>query len=91
MNLSAILPFILAILQSAASTWKTDKPPAPPPTTIPAGTVPVPDEAIKSLQTFLNAVLALNPPLKVDGWLGPKTDAAIEEGIARLKASGIGI
>lgn len=88
MNWATLVSALLPLLQSLGSTFKA---PAPPPT---SGTVAIPaataDKAIKDLQAFLNSALALNPPLRVDGWLGPKTDAAIEAGIAQLRSAGIG-
>ncbi len=91
MNWLSALPALLALLGSLKSTFVSPTPPVAP--TAP-GTVAVPapaaDQAVKDLQSFLNTALALNPPLVVDGWLGPKTDAAIEAGIAQLRAAGIG-
>jgi hypothetical protein len=89
-DLNSLLSVLAPLLASLANVFKT---PAPLPVT------PVPDnplvpakanQAIKDLQAFLNTALSLNPPLRVDGWLGPKTDAAIEAGIARIRSFGIG-
>jgi hypothetical protein len=88
--LTAIGPSLVSLLANTASSFKTTTAPSTAPANPPSGTVPVPDAALKDLQTLLNAALKLNPPLKVDGWLGPKTDAAIEQAIAMLKAAGIG-
>jgi hypothetical protein len=92
-----VLPALLALLKSLGDVFRSSSPPPPPvvvsvpdPTQRPPLLMVAPDQAVKGLQTFLNAVLQINPPLAVDGWLGPKTDAAIEAGIARLKTFGIG-
>ena len=77
-------PTVTSLLSSLGNAFRT--PSAPTPDT----KVPVPNEAIKHLQTMLNVALALIPPLKVDGWLGPKTDAAIEAAIVKLHGMGIG-
>ena len=77
-------PIIISLLGNMQSSLHT---PAQPP---PDATIPIPNAAIKDLQALLNTVLALNPPLAVDGWLGPKTNDAIEAGIAKLKGMGIG-
>ena len=90
---TALGPSLVPFLGNFAQSMKTTTAPAPAPAVVPAGTSPHPDAAIKDLQTLLNnPTLGLNisPPLKVDGWLGPKTDAAIESAIAKLKAAGIG-
>jgi peptidoglycan hydrolase-like protein with peptidoglycan-binding domain len=96
MNWTALLPALVQLLSSLSAGLFTPVPPGPPitPTTPlpsgpPPGVVPVPDAAIKALQALLNTLLALNPPLAIDGWLGPKTDAAIMDGIAKLKAAGV--
>lgn len=82
--LTALQPTITSFLRNLSDGIQT--PTAPTATT----KVSVPNAAIKDLQTFLNAVLKIDPPLVVDGWLGPKTDAAIEQGIALLKTAGFG-
>ena len=97
MNWTALLPALIQLLSTLGANLKTPSPPGPPltpdtplPAGLPPGVVPVPDAAIKALQALLNTLLALDPPLVVDGWLGPKTDAAIMDGIAKLKAAGVG-
>ncbi len=72
---------ILSFLNYAANNWKTP--------TLPSNntTVPHPSQAIKDLQALLNKVLNLNPPLIEDGWLGPKTETAIEQGISLIRTT----
>jgi hypothetical protein len=41
-----------------------------------------PSATIKSMQHLLNQVVKPQPPLKEDGWLGDKTEAAIASAIA---------
>lgn len=80
-------PTLISLLGNASGALKTDAP-------ITGSTVAVPSRgassAIKDLQVLLNTVLELNPPLEADGWLGKKTEAAIQQGIAKLKTFGIG-
>ncbi len=72
---------ILSLLNYASNNWKT--------TTAPnkSTTVPHPSQAIKDLQALLNKVLNLNPTLIEDGWLGPKTETAIEQGITLIRTT----
>lgn len=78
-------PGLISFLQNTVSGLKTNAPPAAPPPSTAPGTVPHPSAAIRDLQALLNVVLGTN--LATDGWLGPKTEAAIEQGIARIKAT----
>lgn len=89
MNWIALIPSLVSLLKSLSDSFGTHSPNAP---KVPNILVPgaAADQAVKDLQQFLNLALGLNPPLVVDGWLGPKTDAAIEQGIAMLKAAGVG-
>lgn len=89
MEWSVIGPILISLAKNLATGLATNEPPTPA-KTIPAGTVKVPSRAIKDLQKLLNAVVKPQPPLDVDGWLGPRTEEAIEAGIAKLKAAGIG-
>ena len=73
-----VIPVVTGLLNNAVQTTSTPVAPT------------TPNAAIKDLQMFLNVALSLNPPLVVDGWLGPKTNDAIEAGIAKLKSLGIG-
>lgn len=93
MNWSAILklvgPTLVGLLQSTVANFGS--PSAPPPvSSVPPSVVPKANDAIKHLQAFLNVALGLDPKLNEDGWLGPKTEAAIDAGIAKLKSLGIG-
>ena len=81
-----ILPLVTSFLQNFAKNAAT--PTQPPPYSEPMA--PIPSAAIKDLQRALNLILELNPPLDVDGWLGEKTEAAIEQAIAKLHSLGIG-
>jgi len=83
-----ILPLVISFMQNFAKSAAL--PTAPPPEPYLAPLVPVPSEAIKDLQLMLNAVLQLDPPLDADGWIGPLTEAAIKQGIAKLHSLGIG-
>lgn len=80
--LKLIGPTLVSLLSSTATELKT-----PTPT---SDTVRRPSQAIMHLQALLNVVMNPDPPLVEDGWLGPKTEAAIEAGIVRLKSLGIG-
>ena len=83
--LKAIAPTLISLLINTAGTLKTSTPRA-------VGTINPhgASAAIKDLQVLLNTVLHLDPPLETDGWLGPKTEEAIQQGIAQLKALGVG-
>ena len=92
MNWLAILqgavPIIVSLLSNTAGTLKTDNPPLDTPLiAVPTAKA---SAAVADLQRLLNAVVDPQPPLVVDGWLGPKTEAAIELGIAKLATLGIG-
>ena len=93
MNWLAILqgaaPIIISLLSNTSATLKTNNAPLAdaPLTAVPTSSA---SAAIADLQRLLNAVVSPQPPLDVDGWLGPKTEAAIELGIAKLKTLGIG-
>ena len=93
MNWFAILqgaaPVIISLLSNTAGTLKTINPPLPDAPLFAVSTAKA-SAAIADLQRLLNAVADPQPPLNVDGWLGPKTEAAIELGIAKLKTLGIG-
>lgn len=93
MNWSAIMklvgPTLVRLLQSTIENFGSTNEPDQP-ATVPSGVVPKANEAIKHLQAFLNLALGLNPKLEEDGWLGPRTEAAIDQGIAKLKSLGIG-
>jgi hypothetical protein len=92
-DLTSLFPTLAALLKSLADLLRTPAPvpvPVPTPDNPPPLNPQAPNQAIKDLQTFLNAALSLNPPLVVDGWLGPKTDAAIEAGIVKIRSYGIG-
>lgn len=93
MNWSAIMklvgPTLIGLLQSTVANFGSANAPEQP-ATVPISVVPKANDAIKHLQAFLNIALSLNPKLDEDGWLGPKTEAAIDAGIAKLKSLGIG-
>ena len=80
MDWAIILPIVVSFIQNFSKTVASPTPPLP--------LAPVPSAAIKDLQTLLNVVLGTN--LEVDGWLGPETEAAIEQGIAKLHSLGVG-
>jgi hypothetical protein len=44
-----------------------------------------PSDAIKQVQHLLNQFVKPTPPLAEDGWLGPRTEKAITDGIALAK------
>lgn len=93
MNIVTILkqvPTIVSLLENITKAFASDTPPPSPPAVIPPGTAAHPSAAIKDLQALLNKLVKPTPPLDEDGWLGPKTEAAIEGGIAMLKAQGVG-
>lgn len=76
-------PIIVSLLKNLSTGLATDAP------VTPSTTVRMPSQAIKDLQKLLNLVVDPHPPLVVDGWVGPKTEEAIQIGIAKLKESGI--
>lgn len=89
--LKTVGPTLISLLNNTVAGLGSASPSPPAPTIgVPAGAVAHPSAAIKDLQTFLNLALALSPPLVADGWLGPKTEQAIEAGIAKLKSLGVG-
>lgn len=56
------------------------------PVVTPVGNTPIkPSETVKTLQRLLNQFVQPNPPLQEDGWLGPKTEAAINQAIQMAK------
>lgn len=93
MNWSAIMkligPTLVRLLQSTIENFGSTTVP-PPVSSAPPSVVPKANDAIKHLQAFLNVALSLNPKLEEDGWLGPRTEAAIDLGIEKLKSLGIG-
>lgn len=80
-----LAPSIISLLSNASGALKTD---APVNNSTVVVSAPKASEAIKALQSLLNTALDLNPPLAEDGWLGPKTEAAILTGVARLRSFG---
>jgi hypothetical protein len=84
---------LLPVLINAGidSLHVTTAPTAAPGATTTPGQAPAPPTAtgpideIKQLQIFLNEAMTPNPPLVVDGWLGPKTKALLLAGLAKLK------
>jgi hypothetical protein len=89
--LTAIGPQLIQLLSTVATTLHSPTPPAAPPSVPTTSGAMVHDAVIADLQAFLNAVPGLmTTPLAVDGWLGNLTKAAIEAGIAKLRAAGIG-
>ncbi len=85
--IAQLAPSIISLLSNTSSILKSDTP-IPIEANALSISPPKASEAIKNLQKLLNTALILNPPLVEDGWLGPKTEAAIEAGIARLKSFG---
>jgi lysozyme family protein len=41
-----------------------------------------PSDTIKAVQKLLNQIVKPQPPLQEDGWLGPRTEKAIRDGLA---------
>lgn len=80
----AIAPQLIDVLTSVVKGMKTETAPSP------VETVRHPSEAIRHLQALMNRALKPNPPLQEDGWLGPRTEEAIDKAIALLQAAGIG-
>ena len=83
------LPTIVSLVSNVAGTLKTANPPLADAPLVAVPTAKA-SAAVADLQRLLNAVANPQPPLVVDGWLGPKTEAAIELGIAKLATLGIG-
>lgn len=83
--IAQLAPSIISLLSNASGALKTDVPISNSTVIVSA---PKASEAIKALQSLLNTALGLNPPLVEDGWLGPKTEAAIMTGVARLRSFG---
>ncbi len=88
--LAQAIPLVIPFLQSMITSYFSQAVPPAVPTVTPTGAVAHKSVAISDLQGMLNTLLKLSPPLDTDGWLGPKTEAAIEQAIAVLKAQGIG-
>lgn len=92
MDFDAILkaagPVLVQLLNSVVSqNHLSTAPTTAPSVPHPSGDM-VHDAVIADLQAFLNAVPGLLATrLKVDGWLGDKTKAAIELGISKMKAA----
>jgi len=100
-SISSIFAYIFANKDTAIATINTlinmyKATTAPVQTTVPAtpesGDVPAmpsitkkKSPEIEELQAFLNLAVKPQPPLAVDGWLGPKTEAAIHQGVEMLK------
>lgn len=84
-------PFARTVISDIVGSLKvTTAPPTPPPP--PTGTVAHPgqtgpSEFVKSIQSWLNTNAPPAVPLKVDGWLGPKTEAAMKSLLARYGMS----
>ncbi len=101
MNLGSIISLILAnhtqIEETVAgliNMFKATTAPAPVTvSSVPAvggnpvlpATKKAPSPVIKDVQTLLNEILKIDPPLVVDGWLGEKTEKAIADGLVMAK------
>ncbi len=101
LTLRSILSLILAnpekdaeIVTGLINMFKATTAPAPVtvPSTPAVGGNPVlpatkkaPSPVIKDVQTLLNEILKIDPPLVVDGWLGEKTEKAIADGLVMAK------
>ena len=92
--IAQLAPTIISLLSNTSSVLKTDTPLPDISEKTEVFSISIsPQELLnltRTLQKALNIALILNPPLVEDGWLGPKTEAAIEAGIARLHNLGIG-
>ncbi len=58
---------------------------APIPTTETVRVTKGPSDAIRQLQALINKFDPPTPRLAEDGWLGPKTEAAIASAVAKLR------
>lgn len=88
--LSQAVPLVIPFLQSMVKNYfSATQPTSVATVTTTATMVSKRSDAIAALQTLLNHLLKLDPPLEADGWLGKKTEDAINQGIAALKAQGI--
>ncbi len=85
--IAQLAPSIISLLSNASGALKTDVPISNSTVIVSA---PKSSEAIKALQSLLNTALGLNAPLVEDGWLGKKTENAIEQAIIMLRNYGIG-
>lgn len=95
-NWAAIVDTIAPeVIKLFGKTTAPAQPPAPPPSTPVVAPVPnpgtsvvlnrAPSAAIRELQHILNETVHPQPPLKEDGWLGPKTERALLQGLAMAK------
>lgn len=91
MNWSGIINTVVSGVMQALSHATT---PGAPTATVPAPQEPVPapvqtggqnapSEAVKAIQRLLAQFV--DPSIKADGWLGPKTEQAIKDGIAKAQ------
>lgn len=85
--IAQLAPSIISLLSNTSSALRTSEPIPAKTNTLSISPIKA-SEAIKALQSLLNTALGLNPPLVEDGWLGPKTEAAIMTGVARLRSFG---
>lgn len=75
------LPELIKLLKV---TTNPTQPSTPTPLPVPvAAVLGKPSEMVKTIQTILNQFMAAG--LRVDGWLGPKTEAAFVAAIAKAK------
>jgi hypothetical protein len=89
--LTAIGPQLVQLLSTVATNMHSPTAPTTAPTVQSSVGTMVHDAVIGELQAFLNGIPGLlSTKLTVDGWLGDRTKAAIEKGIAMLKGAGIG-
>lgn len=72
--ITAVLPELINLLKTTSATTPT-----------PVTTSAKPSETVKMLQQLLNQFVQPNPPLAEDGWLGPKTDQALQAAITKLQ------
>ena len=73
------LPTIVSLVSNVAGTLKTANPPLADAPLVAVPTAKA-SAAVADLQRLLNAVVNPQPPLVVDGWLGPKTEASDRAG-----------
>ncbi len=82
-------PTIIKVVKELTGSLKQTT--APTPSEPMPGTVPppqvnrAPSETVRAVQKLLNQFVKPQPPLKEDGWMGAKTEAAIDQALEMAK------
>lgn len=77
----ATLPNLSTLVTDLTKALQVQTTPVPSTATLALAGQGKPSDTVKTIQRLLNQFVKPNPPLKEDGWLGPKTEAAIQQAL----------